>query len=29
MAALMAPVVANLTNQDLVDIFAYTASKMP
>lgn len=29
MAALMKPVVANLTAQDIVDIFAYTASRTP
>jgi cytochrome c553 len=29
MSAMMQPVVANLTGQDLVDIFAYTASRKP
>jgi len=29
LSTLMQPVVANLTGQDLVDIFAYTASRMP
>jgi hypothetical protein len=29
MAALMKPVVEKLTNEDIVNILAYTASRMP